>query len=340
MATTTIPWGDGSGDNIYLTYSSASGNQTVEVTSDANTGYANRSKNITFASVVGNITKVLTVSQEGKPEEYIIFADPAVEQICATNWGDGIGLKPSQAANVTNSQFGTTFRNNTNIVSFDELIYFTGITQFSRNSFDGASSLVSITFPPNLTYINQYSFRNNQSLAKITFTRTISGAGNNFVTGMGALTRINIPSIESWMSNSWTGTSLPYSSAPSSGLHAYINGSNAEITSVTIPSTITEVKNYTFGRWAGLVSVTIHSSVTSIGTYAFYQCGSLATVVVNATTPPSLGTRAFNSNANNRKIYVPYSSDHSILNAYKAASNWSGYANDIYELNQDGTIPS
>lgn len=63
MATTTIPWGDGSGDNIYLTYSSASGNQTVEVTSDANTGAA-RSKVVTFTSGVGNITKSLTVSQE------------------------------------------------------------------------------------------------------------------------------------------------------------------------------------------------------------------------------------------------------------------------------------
>lgn len=62
MATTTIPWGDGSGDNIYLTYPSASGNQTVEVTSDANTGVA-RSKVVTFTSGVGNITRQLTISQ-------------------------------------------------------------------------------------------------------------------------------------------------------------------------------------------------------------------------------------------------------------------------------------
>ena len=49
MATTTIPWGDGSGDNIYLTYSSASGDQTVEVSSDANTGNA-RTKVVTFTA--------------------------------------------------------------------------------------------------------------------------------------------------------------------------------------------------------------------------------------------------------------------------------------------------
>ena len=63
MATTTIPWGDGSGDNIYLTYSSASGDQTVEVSSDANTGSA-RSKVVTFTSGVGSIVQQLTVNQE------------------------------------------------------------------------------------------------------------------------------------------------------------------------------------------------------------------------------------------------------------------------------------
>lgn len=31
-------------------------------------------------------------------------------------------------------------------------------------------------------------------------------------------------------------------------------------------------------------------------------------------------------------IYVPYSQDHSILNAYKTASNWSTYANQMIEM--------
>lgn len=63
MATTTIPWGDGSGDNIYLTCPSASGDQTVEVSSDANTGSA-RTKVVTFTSGVGGIVRTLTVSQD------------------------------------------------------------------------------------------------------------------------------------------------------------------------------------------------------------------------------------------------------------------------------------
>lgn len=76
MATTTIPWGDGSGDNIYLTYSFASGDQTVEVSSDANTGSA-RSQTVTFTSGVGNITQQLTVNQDAGYVVQTFTANPS-----------------------------------------------------------------------------------------------------------------------------------------------------------------------------------------------------------------------------------------------------------------------
>lgn len=75
MATTTIPWGDGSEDNIYLTYPSASGDQTVSVSSDANTGVA-RSKVVTFTSGVGSIIRTLTVSQDAGRQEHTITLYP------------------------------------------------------------------------------------------------------------------------------------------------------------------------------------------------------------------------------------------------------------------------
>lgn len=74
MAVTTIPWGDGSGDNIYLTYPSASGDQTVTVTSDANAGASSRSKNITFSVTAGGttISRTLTVVQAASGDLIII----------------------------------------------------------------------------------------------------------------------------------------------------------------------------------------------------------------------------------------------------------------------------
>ena len=63
--TTQIPWNDGTGDKIYLSYTASEGNQTVSVTSDAYTGASYRTKDITFSVTAGGttITRVLTVRQ-------------------------------------------------------------------------------------------------------------------------------------------------------------------------------------------------------------------------------------------------------------------------------------
>ena len=62
---TQVDWNDGTGEKIYLSYSSASGDQVVAVTSDENTGPNERSKDITFTVVAGQttITRTLTVVQ-------------------------------------------------------------------------------------------------------------------------------------------------------------------------------------------------------------------------------------------------------------------------------------
>ena len=78
--TTQVSWGDGSGDYIYLTYSASEGNQTVTITSDAHTGYENRTKDITFTATAGQtvITRTLTVNQVGKNITIITRNDTAI----------------------------------------------------------------------------------------------------------------------------------------------------------------------------------------------------------------------------------------------------------------------
>lgn len=181
MAVTTIPWGDGSGDNIYLTYPSASEDQIISVSSDANDGYTDRVQTITFtASANGTSSvRVLTITQEGVPEPYLVFVDPNVESICATKWGDGTGIKASQASSVTNSQFGTTFMSNTSIISFTELSYFTQLTSISNNAFNGCSSLTELVIPSNITSIGTTDvFVNCRALTslKILTTATVNAA--------------------------------------------------------------------------------------------------------------------------------------------------------------------
>ena len=80
--TTQIAWNDGSGDKIYLSYSASEGNQTVTITSDAHTGYVQRTKDITFSATAGGttISRVLTVVQQGKDITIITRNDVAMTE--------------------------------------------------------------------------------------------------------------------------------------------------------------------------------------------------------------------------------------------------------------------
>ena len=80
--TTQVPWNDGTGENIYLTYGASEGNQTIQVTSDAHTGYVNRTKDIVFSISTGSrtITATLTVVQSGKNFTIITRNDTAMTE--------------------------------------------------------------------------------------------------------------------------------------------------------------------------------------------------------------------------------------------------------------------
>lgn len=69
------------------------------------------------------------------------------------------------------------------------------------------------------------------------------------------------------------------------------------------------------------------SSLTYIGTLCFGGCPSLNTIVIYATTPPNLMDTSINNTCN---IYVPDNS----VNAYKTATNWNVYANNIKPLSE------
>ena len=226
---------------------------------------------------------------------YISFADPLVESICVANWSsDGVGLTMSDAAAVTN--VNTQFVGNTEITSFDEFKYFTGVRVLGRNAssshlaFNGCTNLTSITLPEGLTeiggttgsgnYTNSVAFRNCTSLERINIPTTldkITGDVNraHVFDGCTSLSRIDITDLEDYVKTRFSGeSSHPFYASTTSQRGLYLN--NVLLTDVVIPSGLTYVGDCAFYKNNMLTSVILPSSVTTLYGYAFKGCTSLA----------------------------------------------------------------
>ncbi len=91
--------------------------------------------------------------------EQIKFEDSQVKQKCVDNWDtDGDGeLSYAEAAAV--KSLGNVFTNDILITHFDELEYFTGLSEITRDAFNGCANLQSVRMPNTILSIRQNAFR-------------------------------------------------------------------------------------------------------------------------------------------------------------------------------------
>ena len=99
------------------------------------------------------------------------------------------------------------------------------------------------------------------------------------------------------------------------------------LASITIPDGVTSIDSSAFRNCYSLASITIPDGVTSIDSYAFQSCAGVAFYdFSNHTAAPTLAnTNAFEGIAADCEIRVPSS----LVNEWKAATNWSTYADHI-----------
>ena len=111
---------------------------------------------------------------------YISFADSNVKAICVAKWdtnGDG-ELDKAEAAAVTDLG-SSAFSYKSNITSFDELQYFTGLTSIPRNTFMSCTKLKSVTIPESVTSIEDRAFSFCGRLTSITIPSSVTSIGTN-----------------------------------------------------------------------------------------------------------------------------------------------------------------
>jgi hypothetical protein len=210
------------------------------------------------------------------------------------------------------------------------------VTAININAFYDCYSLASVAIPSSVTIISNNAFDSCSALTSITIPNGATSIGNYVFSGCSALTSITIPSSVTSIGNyaiqycySLVSASIP-NSVTSIGTYAFRNCFS--LVSASIPNSVTSIGTYMFSNCYTLTSITIPSSVTKISANAFSSCYGMAEYHFLRTTPPSLAnTNAFTGIPSDCIIYVPYSEDHSILNAYKSASNWSTYASYMQE---------
>ena len=173
----------------------------------------------------------------------IEFVDNKVKEICVSKWdtnGDG-ELSMAEAAAVTD--IGDAFFSKSEITSFDEFQYFTGITILQENAFYSCNNLTSIILPSNIIEIEPCSswmgaFKWCYRMTSITLGDKIESIGKQSFFHCTALASINMPK-----NLKTIGFEAFYACGP--------------VPTLIIPKGVESIGDDAFSGWYGLTSIVV-----------------------------------------------------------------------------------
>ena len=217
-----------------------------------------------------------------------------------------------------------------------------------NRAFSGCTSLSEVILSEGLTTLGDYTFEDCVSLTKITIPSSMTDLGFRAFSGCNSLTTINVEEGNSkyYSENNCViesstkklvlgcGTSTIPSNIEIIGSFAFDSYDSLK-GDLVVPEGVVEIQNSAFVNCSGITNIILPTTLTSI--YAnlnsfrnmypsFYGCSALESITIQANTPPTLnGSSAFSDLDNLSNIYVPAEA----VDAYKAASGWSDYADLI-----------
>lgn len=301
-----IDWGDGNSttcdanDNTYKSYShsySATGDYVITITANTGTYTLGRAALNTGIFWVNSPESVATAST-----------------IKAIRFGDKVNQ-------IMRSGFNACY--NLETISIPTtLLYFGESSSNGRVFYDNTHSLKCVVYPKNSVVYGtglQVAMNNMRSLRFVSFAPSMTIEGiSPASTGLQAQLFFRL--------RMFTTPNISNSELPSGTL--MYGAPNLEY--ICVPGTYTTLTGAFLREVYKVEKFTVPATVTTISQRAM-NSSLLKELHMLPTTPPTLENTNAMPNTFRLTIYVPYSADHSVLAAYKSASNWSSFASIIQE---------
>ena len=214
----------------------------------------------------------------------------------------------------------------TGTLDFTSTLEFINTTD-DKGIFNNCKNITRITLPDTITVYPRNLFRGSGITSYVVPT-SVTSLGNGCFNSCKDMTSF------SFQNNQTLATKIP---------DVFLAQSNSLVQDIIIPEGIVEIGSQAFAESQGITGVDLPSTITTLGSELFIRQRATKTLIIRASTPPTttdstLRGCAFNDTRYQTTIYVPYSQDHSILNAYKNHSYWgqfdNAYNNQILELPQ------
>lgn len=221
-------------------------------------------------------------------------------------------------------------------IMLDAVVVPSGVTEIGEIAFGWCQHAKAICLPGGLTALKTGALRQCIAVKRISVPEGVTALAQQVFSGLNTAEVISIPdtitgavgalAFERCCKVETLNIPVGVTSIGGSAFKCCYNLKHIEL-----PEGVTTIGQMAFSSCFGFEDFIIPSTVTRIDGFAFLYNDGMNTFHVRATTPPTLEATAFTESLPGLTIYVPYSADHSILEAYLAATGWSGRGDQIRE---------